>query len=347
VYPGKNEEAVRYWALETLAAALEAFKPDIVLTINDFFATRKFAFPLSHPGSWKWVHWGTLDADPLGYDCREAMKWVDYSFYFSQFAKKEIERVFPQMNGEVIYPAVDPKVFYKLENQEEIRKEYKLDDKKVILICGRNQQRKNIPILFDALKILKERGEEIVLILASNTQTQALTGELDGYNYDDFILERDIQDRVIHPYTKTGKPISDKILNIMYNLADIQIQTSWGEGFCMPLAEGFASGLPAIGINHSAIPEVIGNRGELIEPRTYAYNPDGGRYNLTHAEDVADKIQEAFTEPKKWESYGKKAENWVTKFTPERQAKRMMKAFKKVIDEDINNIARMEYVEQD
>lgn len=344
VFPGENKKAVRYWAVETLAYALESFQPDVVLSLNDFWATKKFAFPLSHPGPWKWVHWGTLDTDPLDHESREAVRWVDYVFYFSQFAKKETEKIFPQMQGEVIYPATNPEKFYELEDKSEYRKKYTPGDTKVLLTCGRNQQRKNIPVLLEAMKTITKERDDVVLVLASNTQVTTTEGEPEGYNYGHFISDFGIEDKVISPYVRTGEPISDKTLNVLYNIADIQVHTSVGEGFGMPLAEGFASGLPAIGIDHSAVTEVIKGHGELIEPRTFFYSPVGGRYYLTHPDDVAEKVLEALSEPGKWENYGKEGQKWVAKFTPERQANRILKALKKVVDKNITNIARSEYV---
>jgi glycosyltransferase involved in cell wall biosynthesis len=130
----------------------------------------------------------------------------------------------------------------------------------------------------------------------------------------------------------------------MYNLADLQIQQSWGEGFCMPLAEGFATGLPAIGVNHSAIPEVIGDRGELMEPSAFSYNPDGGRYHLVKPEVIAEKIEEMFSKPKKLKEYGKRGRKWVSQFTPKNQAEQMLSAFERVIKDDINCLSIEEYV---
>jgi glycosyltransferase involved in cell wall biosynthesis len=55
-------------------------------------------------------------------------------------------------------------------------------------------------------------------------------------------------------------------LNALYNAADVFISTSRGEGFGLTLAEAAACGVPVVAQNVSAIPEVVGPGGKLIEP---------------------------------------------------------------------------------
>lgn len=55
-------------------------------------------------------------------------------------------------------------------------------------------------------------------------------------------------------------------LNCLINAADIVVSTSRGEGFGLTLAEALACGVPVIAQNVSAIPEVVGPGGRLIEP---------------------------------------------------------------------------------
>lgn len=54
-------------------------------------------------------------------------------------------------------------------------------------------------------------------------------------------------------------------MNILYNAADVFISTSRGEGFGLTIAEALACGVPVIAQNVSAIPEVVGPGGVLID----------------------------------------------------------------------------------
>lgn len=64
-------------------------------------------------------------------------------------------------------------------------------------------------------------------------------------------------------------------LNALVNAFDITVSTSRGEGFGLGLAESLACGVPVIAQNVSAIPEVVGPGGLLIEPQRLITVPSG------------------------------------------------------------------------
>lgn len=73
--------------------------------------------------------------------------------------------------------------------------------------------------------------------------------------------------------TFTGWP-EETLVGLM-NAADVFITTSRGEGFGLTIAEAMACGLPVIAQNVSAIPEVVGPGGILIEPERETTVPSG------------------------------------------------------------------------
>lgn len=60
-------------------------------------------------------------------------------------------------------------------------------------------------------------------------------------------------------------PVSEEELNKIYNAANVNLTTTLGEGFGFSLAESMAAGTKSIAPNNSAIPEVLGNTGHLID----------------------------------------------------------------------------------
>lgn len=61
----------------------------------------------------------------------------------------------------------------------------------------------------------------------------------------------------------------------LYNAADVFLTTSRGEGFGLTIAESLACGTPVIAQNVSAIPEVVGPGGILIDPAREVTVPSG------------------------------------------------------------------------
>ena len=63
---------------------------------------------------------------------------------------------------------------------------------------------------------------------------------------------------------------SRDVLTALYNAADVYVSTS-AEGFGLTIAESIACGTPAVGLDYSAVPEVIGPAGLLV-PWAYLYD---------------------------------------------------------------------------
>jgi glycosyltransferase involved in cell wall biosynthesis len=71
---------------------------------------------------------------------------------------------------------------------------------------------------------------------------------------------------------KTGQ-LDGAYMSAWYNAADVYLNTSWAEGFGVPLIESQACGLPVIGTDCSAVTELVqGGRGWLV-PSELKYNP--------------------------------------------------------------------------
>src|SRR5262249_48061980 len=74
-----------------------------------------------------------------------------------------------------------------------------------------------------------------------------------------FVHALDLDDAV----TITG-PVSGTALAAHYEAADVMVVASDHEGFCVPLIEAMAYGVPIVAYASSAIPETLGNAGLLL-----------------------------------------------------------------------------------
>jgi len=340
VYHTKTPEVKNHYAQEVLHYALDDFNPDIVLTVQDFWILPKISFTLAHPGKFKWIHWGTLDCDPLDFYSRESLRWMHYCFFQSHHAAIEVKLQQPGLLGEVVYPSVDPKIFHKL-NKKELRKEVQLEGFNILICNARGQQRKNVPVLLDALKeVIKEIPNTCLILPSGIKRAKTDSGGLDGYDLERFVHELDIVEYVLLPRNQDKGPIDDKTLNVQYNLADINILPSWGEGFGLPFIEAGISEIPSIGVDHSAVHEIVKGRGELVKPRAYTYNLDGSRYGLCHPEDLKEAIIKLIKDKKLRKKYGKEAYKLASRLTPESRAKQMLTRFKQLIKDDAQPLAR-------
>jgi glycosyltransferase involved in cell wall biosynthesis len=52
-----------------------------------------------------------------------------------------------------------------------------------------------------------------------------------------------------------------------YAGADVLVVTSEHEGFCVPVVEAMAAGLPVVAFDQGAVPEVLGDAGVLVQDK--------------------------------------------------------------------------------
>lgn len=147
---------------------------------------------------------------------------------------------------------------YKLINDKNhilrVRKKYGLSDP-FVLNVGTLEPRKNITTLISAFGDLKRRN----LIDGK----LVLCGPKGWYYKKIFekIGELKLEKEVIY----LGY-VLDEDMPYLYNAARMFVYPSYYEGFGLPVLEAMSCGCPVIASNTSALPELVGNAGVLIDP---------------------------------------------------------------------------------
>jgi glycosyltransferase involved in cell wall biosynthesis len=122
-----------------------------------------------------------------------------------------------------------------------------------ILFLGTLEPRKNLVTLVRAFASLKEKiPHALVLVGQKGWKCEAVFQTVAALG---------LQDRV----RWTGY-VPDEERVLFYQAADFLVYPSWYEGFGMPLLEALQSGCPVIATRVSAIPEVVGEAGLLVDP---------------------------------------------------------------------------------
>jgi glycosyltransferase involved in cell wall biosynthesis len=62
-------------------------------------------------------------------------------------------------------------------------------------------------------------------------------------------------------------PVTDEDLAAFYRWADVYVSLSEHEGFCVPLVEAMAAGVPVLAYAAGAVPETLGGAGVLFSPK--------------------------------------------------------------------------------
>jgi glycosyltransferase involved in cell wall biosynthesis len=125
-----------------------------------------------------------------------------------------------------------------------------------ILHHGMVQLRKNIHRLIQAWALLNER--------ISDLDTQLVLAGPRGTGYDEILKVRNAVPRC-ERIILTGE-LTDQELAVLVKNATLCVIPSLYEGFCLPLVEAMACGVPTVVSNSSCLPEVSGNALEYFDP---------------------------------------------------------------------------------
>lgn len=133
----------------------------------------------------------------------------------------------------------------------------------LLLFVGSETPRKNIPLMFDVFRAIKDRHPQAQLL-----KVGLPGGRLWREKTLDLARSRGLQiGRDVHLLQE----VSDAILAAAYRAADVFVSTSLYEGYGLPAAEALATGTPVVVTNRGAFPETVGRAGRVAEPEVNAF----------------------------------------------------------------------------
>lgn len=127
-----------------------------------------------------------------------------------------------------------------------LRKQLKLEGKRVLLYVGRIAEHKRIDLLIDALAKLKPTIPNLHLLIVGNISASTTTRL-----FHESLQKQASQLNVSNELTFCGAVESTIPY---YQLAELYLQASQHEGFCAPLVEAMAAGVPIVASDAGAMP---------------------------------------------------------------------------------------------
>ncbi len=188
---------------------------------------------------------------------------ADHVIAISEATRQDLIELYqtPPAKISVLYPAVTSD-FQPLTNPQElaaVRHKYGLGENPFILSVGTLQPRKNYQRLIQAFAQMGEINNpngslplRLVIVGSKGWQYEQIFAE---------VTKLDLTNRVHF----LGF-VADSDLPTLYNAASLFVYPSLYEGFGIPALEALACGIPVIASNLSALPEVVGEAGVLVDP---------------------------------------------------------------------------------
>jgi glycosyltransferase involved in cell wall biosynthesis len=145
----------------------------------------------------------------------------------------------------------------------------------------------------------------------------SLPTSLQGINLIKIVNDLNIQDNVSFSYGSfRSSSWSENSLNILYNLADVNVTASSSEGHCLPVLEGMSTGLPMIAPDNSSFSELIGTeRGYLAKIQAEHMIQDTSIRSLVDESDLAQKMRQIYFSKDEREKFSKNALKFASKYT--------------------------------
>ena len=268
------------------------FRPDVVISLAEIWMIDWLP---AHPvrPRFKWVAYFPVDGGPFYPPWEQVIKNADEVVAMSDFGRDVLQSGVPSKRIHRIYHGVDPTVFRPLPDRERLKSHERFRGKFVVGCVARNQPRKNIPALVKAFAVLSSRIENAHLYLHMNPCDV-------GYDLVTLLRRYGLEGRadVAGPNFSLDQALEDEQLNRLYNLFDVTVLPSTGEGFGLPIIESLAAGVPVVATDYSACPELVRGRGELVRVvTTVTMGVNLIEHAVVDVEDLAGRIENLYREP--------------------------------------------------
>ncbi|QGG55271.1 glycosyltransferase family 4 protein [Paenibacillus sp. B01] len=210
----------------------------------------------------------------------------------SQYSKSKIVELYgiPEHKVKVVPNGVDLTRFTsegKNESAGLIEQKYGVRD--YILTVGRIEPRKNHIALLEAYKILMEKNIKVGPLV--------IVGKPD-FGFQDFFNR--IDELQLKPYVHIIESVDDRMLPHIYRAASVFVYPTFAEGFGIPPIEAMASGVPVVSSNTTAIPDVIGDAGIMVDPESYSEIATSIATITKNSELKERLIKKGLTQAEKW-----------------------------------------------
>ncbi len=111
---------------------------------------------------------------------------------------------------------------------------------------------------------------------------------------------------ISNPDFSIDRGLNDEQLNQLYDLFDISVLPSNGEGFGLPIIESLAAGMPVVATDYSACSELVQARGELVKVlTTLTVGTNLIEQAIIDVDDLANRIERLHGNPNLLAEYGR------------------------------------------
>jgi glycosyltransferase involved in cell wall biosynthesis len=179
-----NEQRAAAYGSYMIDKAIEEFKPDLYIGIEDIWAFNNF---FEKPW-WNKINsmiWTTLDSLPILQSAIDAAPKIEHYYVWASFAEKAMKKI-GYDHVKTLRGSLNVNEFYRMPDEERLnlRKSFGLKDEFIIGFVFRNQLRKSVPNILEGFKEFKKEAPNAKLLLHTHWS--------EGWNIPDLLKEKSI-----------------------------------------------------------------------------------------------------------------------------------------------------------
>lgn len=264
------------------------FNSDIVISLLDIWAQN----PVDLRNVGRWIPWTPVDYDPMPDTFSQNLRFANRIIAMSRFGQKQLQD--KGFASTYIPHHVNTNIF-KPVDKKKLRITTKIDPNAFVFgMVAANKDlmpRKSFQQVLDAFRLFLNKHPNSLLYLHTNPDQPG------GFPITQYVNFLGLQNNVGWPDRyKWNFDIPKEEMNNIYNNFDVYLAPSSNEGFCIPIIEAQAAGVPVIVNNYTSMPELIENEktGLITKIGCKHFMPIGSYMAWPDTQDLYDKMEQLF-----------------------------------------------------
>ena len=250
------------YSQDLLVPRIRELKPNIFGVLLDSFMLYPWILNLDFAPAKSIIYYPSDGGGGLPQGCEHIIKKFNVAVAMSKFAQKQVLDTYG-IKTEYIPHAIDEKNYFPLTKtqREELKTKWRLQDKFVIGSVFRNQGRKMADRMIKAFAIFAKTHPDAILFMHCDPQDAAAV-----FNIKLLIERHKIQNRCVFTGMQFFKGFDYKKMNEIYNVMDVFMLSTSGEGFGVPIIEAMACEVPCVVTDYTTTHELLMEDGQCGIP---------------------------------------------------------------------------------
>lgn len=233
LYPAQNGGDL--WGINRVESMVTKIRPDRILILQDSWIIKEYLQRIPEEYLSKVVLYVPVDAGPYNPEWLSKFPEVKQVVAYTEFGKNVLLNANPAIeNIKVVPHGTNFNTFYPVD-QTEARNYFKSlkDDYFIVLNVNRNQPRKRIDVALKGFALFADGKDDVRYYHHSGIEDA-------GFNVIELSKRLQIDGKLIVTSLELSpsKFMPDNVLNLLYNSADVGLNTSMGEGWGLCFAPG-------------------------------------------------------------------------------------------------------------